>query len=103
MIRGPSSALCGSSAGGVISLFTEDGPEKPFIQAGISGGEDRFQKYTLKGGGQAGKLNDMVSAAYLNFGGYRAHASWPMAATRASFPSTSSARWSACCGARWTG
>ena len=80
MIRGPASSLYGSSAGGVISLFTEDGPATPFVQAGISGGNDRFQKYNLKTGGELGKLNYLVSASYLNFGGYRQQ-SWTQNAT----------------------
>lgn len=71
VIRGPASSLYGSASGGVISLYSEDGPATPFIQAGIAVGEDSFQKYSLKGGGQSGKLNYMVSASYLNFGGYR--------------------------------
>ncbi|MCC7414033.1 MAG: TonB-dependent receptor [Gammaproteobacteria bacterium] len=75
VIRGPSSALYGSAAGGVISLFTEDGPPTPFVQLGLSAGEYDFQKYQAKAGGQTGALNWLVNSSYLNMEGYRGH-SW---------------------------
>ncbi len=36
MIRGPGSALYGASAGGVINIFTEQGSERPFLEAGAT-------------------------------------------------------------------
>ena len=51
MIRGAASSLYGAAAGGVISLYTEDGPARPFIEAGLSVGEFDYQKYQLKAGG----------------------------------------------------
>ena len=73
VLRGPAAALYGSSAGGVINIFTEDGPRKPFVEAGVSRGEFDFGRYTVKTGGQAGALNYLVSGSYLNFDGYRQH------------------------------
>lgn len=73
VIRGPSSALYGSSAGGVISIYTEDGPEKPFVEAGITAGEFDQQKYQLKTGGQYQRLNYLVNASHLTMDGYRDH------------------------------
>ena len=69
--RGPSSSLYGASSGGVINLFTEDGPETPFVETAITVGEYDHQKYQLKAGGQSGKLNYLISGSHLSFDGYR--------------------------------
>ncbi len=71
VIRGPSSSLYGASSGGVINLYTEDGTETPFIEAGITVGEYDHQKYQLKTGGQYDRLNYLLNASYLNNDGYR--------------------------------
>ena len=71
VIRGPSSSLYGSAAGGVISIYTEDGPEIPFIEAQYAGGQDDFQKYQLKAGGQYESLNYLVNLSRLDYEGYR--------------------------------
>jgi iron complex outermembrane receptor protein len=73
VVRGPASALYGASAGGVISIFTESGPETPFVEAGVSFGNYGFERHTLKAGGQAGQLGYLINASYLNYQGYRAH------------------------------
>ena len=71
IIRGPSSALYGSASGGVMSLYTEDGPDTPFAEARVTVGEYDHQKYQLKFGGQTGKLNYLVNGSYLENDGYR--------------------------------
>ena len=71
VIRGPASSLYGSSAGGVISIFTEDGPQTPFVQAAATLGSYNMRKYQLKAGGQYNKLNYLVNLSYLNMDGYR--------------------------------
>ena len=71
IIRGPSSALYGSASGGVMSLYTEDGPETPFAEARVTVGEYDHQKYQLKFGGQTGKLNYLVNGSYMESDGYR--------------------------------
>ncbi|HKI82681.1 MAG TPA: TonB-dependent receptor plug domain-containing protein, partial [Pseudodesulfovibrio sp.] len=71
VIRGPASSLYGSSAGGVISIFTEDGPPTPFVQASATAGSYNMRKYQLKAGGQYDKLNYLVNLSYLNMDGYR--------------------------------
>jgi iron complex outermembrane receptor protein len=73
VLRGPSSALYGASAGGVVSLYTEDGPETPFIEGTVGVGEYDHQKYQLKTGGQFRSLNYLMNASYLNNDGYREH------------------------------
>ncbi|MBI2969243.1 MAG: TonB-dependent receptor [Gammaproteobacteria bacterium] len=73
VIRGPSSSLYGSSSGGIISIFSEDGPETPFVEGRVTVGEYDMQKYQLKAGGQYGGLNYMVNASHLSLQGYREH------------------------------
>ncbi|MEQ8663735.1 MAG: TonB-dependent receptor, partial [Gammaproteobacteria bacterium] len=73
VIRGPASALYGSSAGGVINIFTQDGPATPFAEAGVLRGSYDFGRYQFKTGGQSGALNYFVNGSYLNYGGYRDH------------------------------
>lgn len=73
VLRGPAAALYGASAGGVVNIFTEDGPDQPYAEAGLSRGEFDFGRYTVKSGGQVGALNYLVSGSYLNLDGYRDH------------------------------
>ena len=73
IIRGPSSALYGSASGGVMSLYTEDGPDTPFAEGRVTLGEYDHQKYQLKFGGQTGKLNYLVNGSYMESDGYRAN------------------------------
>ena len=73
VMRGPASSLYGSSSGGVISIYTEDGPETPFAEAAATVGEFDMQKFQFKTGGQHGDLNYLVNASYLTLGGYRDH------------------------------
>ena len=74
VLRGPSSSLYGASSGGVLNLFTEDGPATPFLETQVSVGEYDQQKYQIKTGGQSGNLNYLASASHLTYGGYRDHA-----------------------------
>ncbi len=73
VIRGPASSLYGSSAGGVISIFTEDGPKTPFVEADATAGQYDMQKFQFKTGGQYKKLNYLVNAWHLGMLGYRQH------------------------------
>ncbi|MGE0334795.1 MAG: TonB-dependent receptor family protein [Gammaproteobacteria bacterium] len=74
VLRGPAAALYGAAAGGAINIYTEDGTERPFAEASVAIGEDDFGRYQLKTGGQAGALNYLLNASYLDYGGYRDHA-----------------------------
>lgn len=74
VIRGPASSLYGSSSGGVISVFTEEGPDTPFAEAATTVGEYDMQKFQLKTGGAHGRLNYLVNASHLTLDGYRDHA-----------------------------
>lgn len=73
ILRGPSSSLYGSASGGVISLYTEDGPEVPFVEASVNVGEYDHQKYQAKAGGQFEKLNYLLNISTMSMDGYREH------------------------------
>jgi iron complex outermembrane recepter protein len=74
VIRGPSSSLYGSASGGVINMYTEDGPlDGPFVEGRASFGSDNFRKYQIKTGGQKDKLNYLVNFSRLELDGYRDH------------------------------
>jgi iron complex outermembrane recepter protein len=69
--RGSASSLYGSSSGGVINLYTEDGPATPFVSAQATGGSYNQQNYQLKSGGQLGDLNYLVNLNRLTLDGFR--------------------------------
>ena len=71
VMRGPASALYGNAAGGVISIQTEDGPPRPFVEARTTHGEFGLWKMQLKSGGQVGPLNYLANVSRLELGGYR--------------------------------
>nr|WP_305792814.1 TonB-dependent receptor [Sedimenticola hydrogenitrophicus] len=74
VVRGPASSLYGTASGGVINMYTEDGPEdQPFIEARTSFGSYKFRKHQLKAGGQADRLNYLVNLSRLELDGYRDH------------------------------
>jgi iron complex outermembrane receptor protein len=73
VIRGPSSSLYGTSSGGVINIYTEEGPATPFVEGRYSFGEYDFMKYNLKAGGQKDQLNYLVNVGRYELEGYRDH------------------------------
>ena len=78
VMRGPFSALYGNSSGGVIALFTEDGPSVPTLSADALRGSFDTSKYGIKFGGESGALNYIGHASRFDTEGYRDHS----AATR---------------------
>ncbi|MEQ8953297.1 MAG: TonB-dependent receptor [Gammaproteobacteria bacterium] len=73
IIRGPSSALYGNAAGGVISVTSEEGPETPFVSMRATGGEYGYQKLAVKTGGQTENINYFLSLSDSQIDGYREH------------------------------
>jgi iron complex outermembrane receptor protein len=73
VLRGPFSSLYGNAAGGVITVLTEDGPERPTLDASFSAGSYDAWRAGLKFGTQAGRLNLLVDASRFDAEGYRAH------------------------------
>lgn len=85
VIRGASSSLYGSASGGVISLFTEDAPRDPFVEARASAGDYGFERYQLKTGGQFGPINVVLSGNYTHTDGYRRQSAYTNTAMNARF------------------
>ncbi len=73
VLRGPFSALYGNASGGVIALFTEDGPPGSVVDADAAYGSFAQQRYALKGAGDANGVNYVVDAAHFQTDGYRVH------------------------------
>jgi iron complex outermembrane receptor protein len=73
VLRGPFSSLYGNSAGGVISLQTEDGPPDPTAEAAVLAGSYRTRRAAAKLGGQWGPLNALGEVASFETRGYRDH------------------------------
>jgi iron complex outermembrane receptor protein len=74
VVRGPFSAVYGSSSGGVIHLHTEDGPASPIVSGRFNTGSYGFSEWQVKAGGQAGRLNWLVNGSRTELDGYRDHA-----------------------------
>jgi iron complex outermembrane receptor protein len=73
VLRGPFASMYGNASGGVIQIFTADGPPVPTIGARVHAGSYDTSKWTAQYGGQHGPLNANVSASYFHTGGYRDH------------------------------
>jgi len=74
VIRGPASSLYGTASGGVINMYTEDGPlDGPFVEGRASFGSYQFRKFQIKTGGQKDKLNYLINLSRLELDGYRDH------------------------------
>jgi iron complex outermembrane receptor protein len=78
VLRGPFASLYGNSSGGVVQVFTADGPEYPTLDATLMAGSYGQRRGALRFGGQASCVNYTVSASRFETDGYREHS----AATR---------------------
>jgi iron complex outermembrane receptor protein len=73
VLRGPFSSLYGNASGGVISVFTEDGPAVPVANAQLIGGSYGTWNAIGKLGGQSGAVNYVVAGNRFETDGYRDH------------------------------
>ena len=73
VMRGPFSSLYGNAAGGVIQLFTADGPPDPTLAGSLFGGSYGTYKGGLQFGGQDGRFNYIYDASRFHTDGYRDH------------------------------
>jgi len=73
VLRGPFSSLYGNASGGVISVFTEDGPETPQGFAQLIGGSYGTWNGVAKLEGQGGAVNYVLAANKFDTDGYRDH------------------------------
>ena len=71
IIRGPSSALYGASAGGVLSMESERGSGPPRIETQIKGGAYDFRDYRLKTSGEYQRFAYALNLSRLSLDGYR--------------------------------
>ena len=71
VLRGAFSTLYGNHSGGVIEVYTEDGPDDPTTTAAFTAGSYESWRAGLKFGGQHGDLNYTGSVSRFETGGYR--------------------------------
>lgn len=72
-LRGPFSAQYGNASGGVVQVFTEDGPPRPEGSAGLWLGSDGLRKWAVKTGGTSGAVNYVFDLTRFSTDGYRDH------------------------------
>ncbi len=73
VLRGPFSANYGNASGGVIQIFTADGPQIPTLKASALVGSYGARKLSIQFGGQAGMLNYLGALSRFDTDGYRDH------------------------------
>ncbi|MCX7172140.1 MAG: TonB-dependent receptor, partial [Proteobacteria bacterium] len=73
VLRGPFSVLYGSSSGGVISVFTEDGAPGVQIEPSLTLGSFNSQRLATKVSGDNGTLNYLADLSTYRTDGYRDH------------------------------
>ncbi|MFY0526102.1 TonB-dependent receptor family protein [Archangium gephyra] len=71
VLRGLASSLYGNAAGGVVSITTEEGPERSFVEARTVHGDNALWKLNVKGGGKSGDMRWMVGASRQTQQGWR--------------------------------
>ncbi|OGA52153.1 MAG: hypothetical protein A3F74_07810 [Betaproteobacteria bacterium RIFCSPLOWO2_12_FULL_62_58] len=73
VLRGPFSSLYGNAAGGVIQIFTADGPPEPTLTGSAYAGSYDTTKFGVQFGGRHGPINYLADASRFQTGGYRDH------------------------------
>jgi iron complex outermembrane receptor protein len=73
VLRGPFSVLYGNAAGGVIQVFTKDGPARPEVGADLMVGSYGTVENQLNAGGTTGSFNYMANVSWFQTDGYREH------------------------------
>jgi iron complex outermembrane recepter protein len=71
VMRGGFSALYGNHSGGVVQVFTEDGPPEPTLSVRLMGGSDSTWIAGTKLSGQTGRLNYVLDLSRAQTDGYR--------------------------------
>ena len=73
VMRGPLAALYGNSSGGVINLFTADGPKRPTLSGDLLVGAYGTHRIGMQAGGESGALNYIGDWSQFHTDGYRDH------------------------------
>ena len=71
VLRGPLAQLYGNSAGGVLQVFTADGPAQPVLRSSLDLGSDGLRRYGLQVAGQSGALNYVIDHSDFSTDGWR--------------------------------
>ena len=73
VMRGPFASLYGNAAGGVVQIFTADGPPQPTLSGSLSAGSYGAWKSALQFGGDTARVNYNIGASRFHADGYRDH------------------------------
>ena len=73
VLRGPFASMYGNSAGGVVQIFTADGPKEPTLSLSALYGSYDTYKLGTQYGGQHGPLNVVIDVSRFETNGYRDH------------------------------
>jgi len=73
VLRGPFSSMYGNASGGVIQIFTADGPPRPTLTGRFHAGSYDTWKAAVQYGAQHGALNVNAAASRFETAGYRDH------------------------------
>jgi iron complex outermembrane receptor protein len=73
VLRGPFASMYGNSSGGVIQIFTADGPPEPTLGLRSSFGSYHTNKWTALFGGEFGPVNVNAADSSFRTQGYRDH------------------------------
>ncbi len=76
VMRGPFSALYGNSSGGVVQIFTEDGPKENTLKGSFAAGSYGTRKESIQFGGDAQEFNYLANYSHLESDGYRSHSAY---------------------------
>jgi iron complex outermembrane receptor protein len=71
VLRGAFSALYGNHSGGVVQIFTQDGPPRPRISGRVTVGSYDTSVVGLQFGGTGGRADYLGSASHFETDGYR--------------------------------
>lgn len=73
VLRGPFASMYGNASGGVIQIFTADGPPLPTFEGKLHFGSYQTTKWAMQYGGQHGPLNVNAVTSRFRTDGYRDH------------------------------
>lgn len=71
VLRGPFSAIYGSSSGGVIQLFTEPAPARPEVEADVLSGSFGTRRESVKAVGKQGGVDYLLNYSDYSSDGFR--------------------------------
>jgi iron complex outermembrane receptor protein len=71
VLRGPSSVLYGNAGGGVVSVDTASGLDRPGTSVRLQAGGDGFRKAAVRSGGRVGDFDYHAGISHLESEGYR--------------------------------